>query len=89
MTGAGSTRQGGAVALLDARRGMPRVQVGGVLDGLAFAPGGRWPYASALHGGLAVIDVANARVHAVLDVPGGGALLVLATPAVPQVAVQQ
>ncbi len=73
----------GAVALIDGAGGVRRVAVGGVLDGLAFDAGGRWLYASDLHGRLAVIDVAGAHLHTVIDLGGGGALLVLAPPARP------
>jgi DNA-binding beta-propeller fold protein YncE len=71
----------GAVALVDAAGAVRRVPVGGVPDGLAFDASGRWLYVSGLHGEFAVVDVERARVRAVWDAGGGGALLVLAPPA--------
>lgn len=75
---AASLSADGAIALV-ARDEVRRVAVGGVPDGLAFSPDGRWLYVGDMYGGaVSVVDVSTALVVRQLPAASSaGALLVL------------
>jgi len=68
----------GAVAILD-RGEVRRIAVGGVPDGLAFSPDGRWLYVGDMYGGaVGVVELARSRlVQRIQAGQTAGALLLL------------
>ncbi len=79
---AASLSASGAVAVVQDGR-VRQIAVGGVPDGLAFSPDGRWLYVADMYGGgVSVVDVERSRVAQHIPVAGSaGALLVLSAAA--------